>query len=191
MSIRETLRERTAAAHQRLDGLWDIASLHERGPYTQFLQATAAALVPLEARLCETGVEALLTDWAMRSRTASIQADLAGLGAVAPSCPAPALASAEEQFGALYVLEGSRLGGAMIAREVARSQDEAVLANRRYLGHGQGDHFWQSFLEQLDRVPRTESELELVCAGASETFALFEAAALTRSAPSEGSEADA
>lgn len=188
MSLRETLRERTQAAHRRLDELWDVRALRQRAPYIRFLRANAAALVPLEARLVERGVGALLTDWAERTRARAIEADLAGLGAAAPFETAPALGTAAEQFGALYVLEGSRLGGVMIAREVARSEDGAVLANRRFLGHGEAGKLWRSFVEQLERVV-PEAEAARACAGAQEAFALFETAA--QSVASGGSDGDA
>ncbi len=175
MSLRLQLRERTQTAHGRLDALWRIDRLREREPYTQFLQATASALVPLEARLQSGGVEKLLPDWPARSRAASVVDDLAGLGAGFSPATAPALDGAAAQFGALYVLEGSRLGGSLIAREVARSGDPAVLANRRYLGHGKAGRLWNDLLDRLERLPA--AELERLCRGALETFALFEVAA--------------
>lgn len=191
MSVRETLRDRTQAAHSRLDALWEVHRLRERAAYTRFLQATAAALVPLETRLVDRGVASLLPDWDARARAASVEADLLGLGASAVACAAPMLESEAELFGALYVLEGSRLGGAMIARAVAQSEDEAVLANRRYLGHGQAGRLWQSFLERLERLAPDEADLGRICAGARETFALFEGAARAQNSGAEGSDGDA
>ena len=78
-----------------------------------------------------------------------------------------------------YVLEGSRLGGALLARRAAASGDERVLANRRFLTHGR-PRLWPDFVVRLDALI-DEANLAEAVAGANVAFALYaDALAQTR-----------
>ena len=76
------------------------------------------------------------------------------------SRPPPPLAGAARMFGALYVLEGSRLGAKLLVPDLLAGGSTRVRAATRYLRHGEGHRLWQSFLAHLEssqatrRVPR-------------------------------------
>ncbi|WP_407525011.1 biliverdin-producing heme oxygenase [Methylobacterium oryzisoli] len=176
--VHAVLRSRTEAAHRRLDAAFDLARLPERGPYGAFLRASAAALIPLEARLDASEAASVLPDWPARRRGAALLADLAGLGEpCAPASPIGGLFDRDTLLGVLYVLEGSRLGGAMIRRAVLDGGDPAVCANLRYLDHGRRQRLWPSFLARLDRAAPDEAGLRRMTEGALAAFAAFERAA--------------
>jgi heme oxygenase len=182
--VHAVLRSRTAAAHRRLDAAFDLARLPERGPYGAFLRASAAALIPLEARLDASGAAAVLPDWPARRRGAALLADLAGLDEpYAPSAGAGAPLERDTLLGVLYVLEGSRLGGAMIRRAVLAGGDPAACSNLRYLDHGRGRRFWPSFLARLDGAAPDDAGLGRMTEGALAAFAAFERAASTVASP--------
>jgi|GEM_PF-335658 len=182
-TLREALREATAAAHRRLDdrlGLHDVATL---AGHTGFLAAIGRALLPLEQALSTAGIERLLPDWAERRRSEAILSDLRRLGAPDRTLPADALHAdwiddEASMLGAAYVLEGSRLGAALLGRRAARSAEPRIAAGR-FLAHGQGPDLWRGFLAVLDGRPSDPGEQARACRSAVLSFALFERAAAT------------
>ncbi len=161
-TLRQALRSATRALHVSVDEGFSRFDLADRRGYAQFLTIHAQAAPAIEAGLNEAGAGGLLTDWAERRRTAALVADLADLElATTLQHPEPLrFQDRAELIGGLYVLEGSRLGGAMLARRVAVSSDPVVQAATRYLSHGRGRRFWSSFLDVLKAQPET------VCTGA-------------------------
>ena len=142
--------------------------------YRSFLLASAAAVFPLEQALLAADVDAVLPDWAQRTRSAALRADLADLGVTdVPVAPPPLLAGEARQFGALYVLEGSRLGAKLLLPELLARGSARVRAATRYLRHGEGRRLWPSFLAQLESSQATQQCPDDAIAGARAAFALF------------------
>src|SRR5262245_57771211 len=54
-SLRNILKEATARDHARLDGRLGAFDLHDSAGYRRFLEANAAALLPLEGALVAAG----------------------------------------------------------------------------------------------------------------------------------------
>lgn len=148
--LRNHLRDQTRPLHDQLDQLAASLRLETREDYRRFLIAHAQAVYPLEAALEDGGVARLRPDWADRRRSKALSADLEDLGtAVATHRQAP-ISDPDFATGCLYVLEGSRLGGRLLARQVATSGDPVVQGAVRYLTHGNGTDLWRSFVEQLN-----------------------------------------
>ena len=169
---RLTLRAATSADHDRLDALFAGFDLGDRASYVRFLLAHAAALLAVEGAIDAAGMAALLPDWAARRRGGLIGDDLAALGIAVPArLPAPALAGEAAAWGAAYVLEGSRLGGAVLAGRVAPGLPTGYLAAPQPKGA------WRTFVTMLDQAVASPDETQAAAAGASAVFALFEAAA--------------
>lgn len=105
-----------------------------------------------------------------RYRAPLLLEDLARLGYLAtpPLCPAmPPLDTLPQLLGAMYVLEGSTLGGQVIARQLAKAGIEA----RAYFG-GHGDQtgpLWKTFCQQLEEAT-TAASSGAVVASAIHTF---------------------
>ncbi len=177
LTVRQALRAGTAATHQALDQLWDGKSLGHREHYVRFLAASADALLPIEAGLARAGMAQLLPDWPLRQRSEAIAADLAGFGLAPPRTDPASIASRPAMLGTLYVLEGSRLGGALLLRQIQASDDCLIHANHRYLAHGQGGGLWRSFLAGLDRADPNRAELDLMIEAARDAFGRFDTAA--------------
>lgn len=178
--IRHRLKAATAQAHQALDEGLGRFDLTEAGSYRRFLEINAAALLPLEDALERSHVSDVFPDWSVRSRRAAINADLAQLGGVVEPLPvSPGQIDRAGLFGTLYVLEGSRLGGAYLLRAASASQDPQVRAATSYLSHGAGQSLWRSFLARLEGEPVTPDDEARMIASAQLAFGLFaEAAAL-------------
>ena len=176
-ALRERLRTSTREAHARVDRAFLRFDLSRRDGVAAFLGVHARVLPPLEAALEVAGAEALLPDWADRRRSVALAQDLESLGEPWPEpMPAPVFAGDAEILGGLYVLEGSRLGGAVLARRIARSDDAAARQAVRYLAHGEHRRFWPTFVPVLNGDSAALARPDRVEAAALVAFATFEAA---------------
>jgi heme oxygenase len=168
---RAALREGTAADHARLDLMFGGFRLDDPEDYRAFLTAHAMALRGIEQTLDAAGFADVLGDWPERRRGDAIAADLAALGAPVPSpLSVPALATPAAQWGAAYVVEGSRLGGALLARSVPDGLPKS------YLGTAQPPGAWRKFLKSLDNALRFPQDIALAIESARAAFGLFERA---------------
>jgi heme oxygenase len=176
-SVRLQLRRSTAELHAGLDAC--IAPLLSKGvhEYVTFLRRTAAALFPIEGALEAADVLALVPDWNERSRRQALALDLAELNAgAARAIPFAPIRSHAFAFGAIYVLEGSRLGATSLARMVAGHSDTHQQAATRYLNHGAGHKLWPRFLIQLETSRSVHRAPQEAVSGAIAAFGAFAAA---------------
>ena len=173
-TLRNQLRSATAAQHERVDAAFSAYRLDQPEGYRAFLQAHAQVLIPLEIELEQAGIETMLDDWPLRCRRQALLADLKALGcAEPPLTPAGMAPSPGWSWGAAYVIEGSRLGGRVLARRVADANPSAPL---RYLNHGSATPLWPSFLQKLEQQG-SACDLSEVLTGANDTFERFLGAA--------------
>lgn len=164
----EALRTATADCHRRVDQIYSTARLSDRLAYGNFLRAQAAACLPLEASLERAGVAGVVEDWPERVRGPLILADLAELEIEKPAlAEAPAMTSAPAMLGALYVLEGSRLGAKLLKRSVPANFPAAFLAGTRSLS-------WRSFLARIDHHLGTSERRAEAIDAARRVFSVFE-----------------
>ncbi len=157
------LRAATAESHRRLDDLFARFDLADRHSYGRFLSAHAAALVPLEAQFRGEPVAP--------ARSEALRADLATLGLPLPPPLAPLdLSDPATRWGAAYVVEGSRLGGVLLARSVGDGLPST------YLAAPQPPGAWRKFLEKLEESLYSDASVTAAVDGALAAFALFEKA---------------
>lgn len=165
---REALRHATADCHRRVDEIYSAAALDDPRSYGNFLRAQAAALLPAEQALDRAGISKIVDDWAARVRGKLLVDDMAALGIGIPE-PAGSLSivTPPQMMGALYVLEGSRLGGTVLKRSVSADLPT------KFLG-GFCSTSWQSLLTLLDRLVDTEGRRSDAIDAARDAFSLFE-----------------
>lgn len=173
--LRERLRDATAAAHRELDAQMSAFDLTVLAGYRRFLQASAGALLPLEAGLVEGGVARLFTDWPERARSAAIAADLDRLGGEARATVSVPPLTPSGMIGTMYVLEGSRLGAKFLLKAIADAADPRMAEATAYLDHGAGKRLWQSFLAKLASEHSCDEDEAIEAARSA--FAAFEQAA--------------
>lgn len=161
------LRSETRIDHARVDAAYGRFDLTMRAGYTAFLTAHARILPAVERFLAPAD---LIAGW--QGRSAALRADLASLLHPMPD-PAPLAIPDGEQarWGAIYVLEGSRLGGAMLARTVPDHAPRAFLSAT----HGPGE--WRAILACVDKQGQRNRAGAL--AGATATFNAFIGAAMS------------
>ncbi|MBO9670248.1 MAG: biliverdin-producing heme oxygenase [Sphingobium sp.] len=133
------IRASTRADHDLVDALFETFDLASAPSYGMMLRAHAGALLPIEDWLASGGIAL----WEPRGQ--SLKADLTALGLPVPKTE-PLLWARDEAayWGTAYVLEGSRLGGAMIARRLQPGLPCAYLGRVHAPGH------WRAFLAALD-----------------------------------------
>lgn len=170
MTLRNTLRTATGSCHARVDALFGQFDLSSVSGYRGFLSAHARAVPALEAALREGGVCQLLDDWPARERGAHLAGDMRRMG-VAPPSPltAPRFRGTGALLGATYVLEGSRMGAAVLARAVSPELPKAYLDNLAPKGS------LKAFMELLEQAPLDFAEE--AGEAARSVFTLFETAA--------------
>jgi heme oxygenase len=176
VDLRTRLKHATADAHRQLDRSLMAFDLKTTTGYRRFLEASAGALLPLEAALLESGVDDIIQDWPSRSRTDAILKDLTQVEGRLHLMPAPAAFSRSALVGAVYVLEGSRLGARFLLKIVTRAADPVTGRATAYLSHGSEQQLWEQFLVLLaHEAPRLDEDE--VIAGAHTAFGLFSMAA--------------
>ncbi|MGV3579823.1 biliverdin-producing heme oxygenase [Brevundimonas sp.] len=171
VSPRFALRAATSEAHERLDARFSTFDLADAGDYGRFLLAQAGAFFPVEQALDEAGVAEVIDDWPARRRSDALRADLAALGLPEPKwIVSPPLSSKADTLGALYVLEGSRLGGAMLVRTVPDGLPKSFLTPGNPAD-------WRAFVTVLDQRLSSQADLDAAAATASAVFEAFAASA--------------
>ncbi len=168
----QILRERTAAAHRQLE----LAHLHNgaatRAGYVALLRGSLAAV---------HAIEPVVTRWlpaaAQPSRVASLRRDLAELGERDDVEPI-AVQLADDPataWGAAYVVEGSTLGGVVLAQQFERALAPAERGATSYLrlrGAGTAAH-WRAFVQALEQAPLDGDALERAVRAAVLSFGAY------------------
>ena len=167
-TARGALRAATAAHHDRVDAVFSQLNLGDRDGYRRFLQAQAGAHLPVEAALTRAGAAMVVPDWPARQRSAALLADLAALGLDAPAATADiAFDDTAAVLGGIYVLEGSRLGGALLARGVPAHFPRAFLAPS-------DSALWRRLLQIVEHTLISADARASAVQSASRVFMLFE-----------------
>lgn len=167
MSAIALLRQATGAAHDAVDAAFGAHDLSDAAAYRAFLIAHARALPAAEAAMAPLPFARTLP-----LRAPLLATDLAALGEAMPP-PFPFdVGDDAARWGVLYVVEGSRLGGAMLARQVPASLPSA------YLGAVHGPGQWRAIRSALDDAAAGENDAwrDRLLAGAVATFDLYRAA---------------
>ena len=170
----DRLKRETRADHDRIEADLDLLRPNlSLADYVGLLQRYHAFF-----RRWEPRVGALVGDEAFfgpRRKLGLLADDLDQRGAKPSTltAPVPALASRAEAMGSLYVLEGSTMGGLVIARHI-----EGVLGLRgpgaRYFSNYGRDaaERWRTFRAALADISRPEDE-DAIVAAARGTFVLL------------------
>ena len=164
------LRRRTAQEHLATEESFAVFDLSQARHYSLFLQAHAMAHRAIEPNFGGRG----FTGWS--SRTDLIAADLTALHAPRSAAAVEPLAFGNdaEVWGAQYVIEGSRLGGVVLDRQVPADLPRAYLSSQ-----GEAAREWRRFCDALTAEAADQSAdfVEHALVGARKSFAAFRATA--------------
>jgi heme oxygenase (biliverdin-IX-beta and delta-forming) len=167
------LRSATASRHHATEALLGLGGPLDRARYGRILQGFEAFLASWEPRIAQA-LPAELRPWfARRSRLALVRRDLEALGLSRLAQPQETGGAhdAASVFGALYVMEGSALGGRVISRRLAEHMGLDADTGAAYFNGPGADTGaqWREFLQLLaDRVAPADEQR--ACRGAERTF---------------------
>jgi heme oxygenase len=177
--MRAKLRAATAAAHERLHRHPGLAAAATGAIDIDGYRGLLARLYGFHCAVDETPLVSPWTRQTPRSRL--IERDLEALGVarhrweVLPRCAAlPPLATEAQALGALYVVEGSALGGAAIARAVAPLLAPFDGGSRFFSGDDEKGRGWPALLAHIETLDREPPCARAAIESAVATFASFE-----------------
>lgn len=171
----DRLRQETREAHQRIEATLDLMSpaldLHR---YLQILKNLHTAMTSLEERIEERCPVQYRSLWAGRQKVGRLRADLEWFGETAEAGrptddPVPQLSTASHWLGAIYVVEGSMLGGQVICRHLEKHFGWADGRGYRYF-RGYGDQTREQWRQVTRALEGDDLDGNLIVEGAHHTF---------------------
>ncbi len=181
LTIHETplaglVKNATQQVHEEVEAILlpALTSIQSTGDYAAILKMFYGYFHPIEKAIEQQLHTGLLPDLAERRKSSSLLEDLRRLGQATENLPLcadlPPITDPAEAFGALYVLEGSTLGGKQIAKMLAKNGAVPEGTTQFFSGYGeQTGSRWKSFLEAFNR----QTDSEAVTASANKTFYLL------------------
>lgn len=178
-SIRTQLKLQTSDLHRAVEAAVDItAASQSLDAYIQLLKMFWSILQPLESALAVVLEENLPGYYPERRRSPGLEEDLAYLGFdrrdLLPGLRPPAIGTLPDALGALYVVEGSTLGGQIIARHLNATLGLGPDTGASFF-HGYGEQTgtkWQEYLRILEQHA-TENNQAQIIGSAQATFERF------------------
>ncbi len=179
LGLRGNLRVATRGWHSRVEAAADLpASIRTHADYVDLLGRLYDLHAGFEIRLAERKFDEswrrIGVDLTRHNRAYLLAADLDALGTSATSRRAlsPPLSTFGHALGCLYVLEGSSLGGSIVARFVRATIGE--VPTTFLTGIGRPDPApWPMLCSALELFETLGGNDDAVISGACETFAAF------------------
>lgn len=178
--LSEKLKENTKTAHQELEKILVqiIKSIHTTDEYLEILVNFYQFFTPLErAILFRLGND--LDDIAKRRKTEWIIEDLKYFHSSQPPVPLyhniPIINDNLQAIGALYVIEGSTLGGQFICKMISQKLEISSSQGFRFFSaYGEDTHkMWENFKKFTNSKNLIQEEEQKVIDAANMTFNLF------------------
>lgn len=181
--VMQRLKSETKTAHQHLEKLTMpyIKGAKDDASYARLLQLFHGFFQPMEAQIHRIlGGTGVIADLAERRQSTALQADLQTLGAAANDLQTmeelPPVETIAQALGALYVLEGSTLGGRIItgilAKQTGRAPEDGITFFNGY-GEATNDK-WAAFTTTVnDYATAHPGEANAIVKAADETFKAF------------------
>lgn len=171
------LRAETTEVHARVERTTDVlARCRDRHSYALLLHGMREAYGPLESRIAASPDAP--PDWSARTKTDWLNSDLLALGFPPwDSVGQHRIMNRDEVLGAMYVMEGATLGGAIVTKEIQRMA--APLPHRFFFAYGSDRaRMWRQFCDTLANHSRTADHAAVV-ESATQAFGLVERACVS------------
>ncbi len=179
----ELLRERTGKQHQELERVLipSIKAVNTPDAYIKLLQLFYGYYYPLEQHIA-AHMDISFPGGFERRRKASLLLDdiaaISGVPATTPPCctDIPAITDNAQALGAMYVLEGSTLGGQVICQILMRNLAAPELPKALSFFNGYGadtQSYWDTFVHYLQGYHGDETQQQRMLEAAAATFEHF------------------
>jgi heme oxygenase len=181
INLLEQLKSETLSNHQQLEKhlIVKLKGMQSPEDYINILQIFYAYFGALEDQINQfIGVDQL-PDYAERRKTESIKNDILALNGIVPekatAVDLPEIGSLLQAFGALYVIEGSTLGGQVISKMISKQlalDDDAGISFFKSYGE-QTMAMWEKFKTVLEQHAASQYAADEITEAANETFGKF------------------
>lgn len=177
-TICKRLKSETLSAHQETETalMSKLRSIHSNKDYIALLKMFYGFYAPTEKLVRRYITAEILQDIDVRRPADRIKEDLRALhdaGAIPTSFFIPKITSLAQAFGAKYVIEGSTLGGQIIARMIMNNPNLSSAENATSFFSGYGSEsmrMWRTFQHTMEEIFHTQSDQDAIIASADETF---------------------
>lgn len=171
------IKEATKEAHQQLEKkvVLKLKSIRSNADYADLLKHFYAYFNAVEHAIRPYITTAVLPDIAERRHSGYLKADIEELGAGTGELPVvtvPQISSVVEALGALYVMEGSIMGGSIIVQMLAKYGVTKGVSFFSGYGEATGQ-MWGKFIAVLNAQAENEKQEILAIKAANETFSNF------------------
>ncbi len=175
--LTETIKEATKADHLALEKqvVKRLKAIESGKDYAELLKYFYAYFSKVEAAVAPFITSELLPDYSERRNASYIKADIEALGETLeglPQAQAPEVSNLQQALGALYVLEGSIMGGRIIVEMLAKAGITQGVSFFSGYGPETGVK-WQRFTSVLNAQAQTDQEQQQAIDSAQQTFARF------------------
>lgn len=179
----EQLRESTAALHQDLERTLIPVIKHANSPeaYIRLLQLFYGYYYPLEQYIAAHLDTSFPGGFEHRRKAAQLLQDINVIngGPLDPPVTCtniPVINDNAQALGAMYVLEGSTLGGQVICQIIQRNLPLPEVAQALSFFNGYGEDTraqWDSFVRYLEGYHGTDEQKQRIVEAAADTFRQF------------------
>lgn len=178
MPLTKELRQHTAAIHAASEKKMILALKRISSPedYVHLLNWLYGFYAPMESLIKPWLPEDAFPGMSKRFRADDLLTDIRDTGLPIPpqdTCnDLPLVSSFHQALGALYVLEGSTLGGRVIAGMISRQLGSLKSLNFFNSYGAETDRMWEEFKQLLDQ-PFSDKERQTILDTAEKTFITF------------------
>lgn len=176
----QELRYHTSSAHQQVEKLLvprirSVASMYD---YASLLRVFYGYFKPLEDNIDHHLEKQYLPDYEQRRKAASLAADLghiSGSADIIYCADLPRITNTFQAIGALYVMEGSVLGGKVIKAMLLKNLPADTLQGFEFFsGYGEDTGaMWKAFTDALDNNFNMPGAHDEIVTAANDTFLKF------------------
>jgi heme oxygenase len=173
------IKEATKTGHQELEKkvVQKLKAIRGNRDYADLLRYFYAYFSQVEKSIAPFITDELLADHSERRNSSYIKNDIEALGATVDDLPlvtVPEIHSSLQALGALYVMEGSIMGGSIIVQMLAK--DGITEGVTFFSGYGAATgQMWAAFIAVMNAAANTPEEQMLVIECANATFNNFSA----------------
>jgi len=173
-TVAQIVRTETAILHQEVEQLLipRLNAIQSLDDYTTILQSFYTFYLPIEKAIQQQISSSILPDIEKRRTAKLIADDLAFLGVPVNKqyCDhLPEIKNTTQAFGVMYVLEGSTLGGKMIAKMLARNSVYPIPSGALNFFQGYKEEtgiMWTNFVNVLNQ----QTDTDTIVHASNETF---------------------
>lgn len=172
-----SIKDATREAHLELEKkvVQKLKAIRSDEDYADFLKYFYAYFSHVEQVIAPYITTSLVPDYAERRNSSYLKRDIEELGADVNDLPAttvPEINNALQALGALYVMEGSIMGGPIIVKMLEKGGISKGVSFFSGYGETTGQ-MWGTFVSIMNAQATTEAEEAIAIQSANDTFSHF------------------